>query len=130
VIVDGDSNDGTKEYLGLIARSSVLDIIWKSEKDLGIYDAMNKGVITSESDFVIFINAGDEVSEFFGSEAFYGLLKNYQSDALVAGIAYSCVYQFNRWKITIDSRDTDISRMPSLHQGIVYKREKHQKFNY
>ena len=57
IIVDGLSNDGTLDvihnYENRIAR-----II--SEKDEGIYDAMNKGLAAAKGDYVIFMNSGDE----------------------------------------------------------------------
>ncbi|GAB3920280.1 glycosyltransferase family 2 protein [Mucilaginibacter myungsuensis] len=57
IIVDGLSNDGT---LDIIAkhRSGVSKLI--SEKDQGIYDAMNKGLAAATGDYVIFMNSGDE----------------------------------------------------------------------
>ncbi len=56
IIVDGASTDGTLEYLKLIEDSVDLLI---SEPDSGIYDAMNKGAVAAEGDYIIFMNAGD-----------------------------------------------------------------------
>jgi glycosyltransferase involved in cell wall biosynthesis len=57
IVIDGDSTDGTKEVI-----SKNLDMInkWKSEKDLGIYDAMNKGISLCEGDYIGIINSGDK----------------------------------------------------------------------
>lgn len=59
VIVDGDSNDGTLE---LIQRYEPLfngRMKWISEKDDGIYDAMNKGIKMATGDIVGFLNSDD-----------------------------------------------------------------------
>lgn len=56
VIVDGGSTDGTLE---LIQGKTAENIIWISEPDRGIYDAMNKGVRLCHGEYVIFMNAGD-----------------------------------------------------------------------
>ena len=57
IIVDGHSKDGTletiKRYENRLARLI-------SEKDSGIYDAMNKGLAAATGDYVLFMNSGDE----------------------------------------------------------------------
>lgn len=59
LIVDGASTDGTldkiREYAGKDAR-----IQWISEKDSGVFNAMNKGIHMARGDFLLFLNAGDE----------------------------------------------------------------------
>jgi glycosyltransferase involved in cell wall biosynthesis len=56
IIIDGGSTDGTLEviekYKDVIAYSV-------SEKDNGIYDAMNKGLRAAAGDYVWFMNSGD-----------------------------------------------------------------------
>jgi glycosyltransferase involved in cell wall biosynthesis len=56
IIVDGDSRDGTREHLESITDSWIL---WKSERDNGIYDAMNKGIQMATGRWLWFLNAGD-----------------------------------------------------------------------
>lgn len=56
VIVDGDSTDQTKAWLETLTTDN---LVWKSEPDKGIYDAMNKGVRMCCGHWVIFMNAGD-----------------------------------------------------------------------
>jgi glycosyltransferase involved in cell wall biosynthesis len=60
VIVDGLSNDGTMDVIQKY-KSRIAKLI--SEKDEGIYDAMNKGLAAATGDYVIFMNSGDEFFE-------------------------------------------------------------------
>jgi len=57
IIVDGLSNDGTLQVIDKY-KSQITKFI--SEKDEGIYDAMNKGLALATGDYVIFMNSGDE----------------------------------------------------------------------
>lgn len=56
LIIDGDSQDRT---LDLVKNHSNPRISYISEKDCGIYDAMNKGLSMAKGKYVIFLNAGD-----------------------------------------------------------------------
>lgn len=58
LIVDGGSTDGTVDYLEKI-KNADQHIRYISEKDNGIYDAMNKGVLNSQGDYIIFLGAAD-----------------------------------------------------------------------
>ena len=60
IIIDGSSTDGT---LDVIREYNDKISYWLSEKDEGIYDAMNKGLTCSTGDYVWFINAGDQITE-------------------------------------------------------------------
>ena len=56
IIVDGGSTDGTLEYIESLKFDNLKFI---SEKDNGIYDAMNKGIRLSSGEYLLFLNAGD-----------------------------------------------------------------------
>ena len=58
IIIDGASSDGTLSVLEQF-RSNIHKII--SEIDSGIYDAMNKGLKNATGEYVLFLNAGDEL---------------------------------------------------------------------
>ncbi|MES3016316.1 MAG: glycosyltransferase family 2 protein [Bacteroidota bacterium] len=58
IVVDGASTDGTLDVLNSY-NSRISKLV--SEKDKGIYDAMNKGLALAEGDFVLFMNSGDEI---------------------------------------------------------------------
>jgi glycosyltransferase involved in cell wall biosynthesis len=57
ILVDGLSTDGTLEVINRYA-DKITRLI--SEKDDGIYDAMNKGLAAATGDYVLFMNSGDE----------------------------------------------------------------------
>ena len=58
IIVDGGSDDATIPIaMDYAARDN--RIRWYSEKDEGIYNAMNKGIRYSGGEFLYFLNAGD-----------------------------------------------------------------------
>lgn len=56
IVIDGGSLDGSSE---LIASYKEKVDYWVSEKDNGIYNAMNKGILKSKGKYLLFINSGD-----------------------------------------------------------------------
>lgn len=56
IIKDGGSTDQTLEIIREYQKNSHLDIIYKSEKDKGIFDAMNKGYVLCTGDIIAFFN--------------------------------------------------------------------------
>ena len=56
IVIDGASDDGTA---GTVARYSDKLAFWCSEKDSGIYNAMNKGIAKCTGDVIGMINSGD-----------------------------------------------------------------------
>lgn len=71
-VIDGASTDSSVELLETVTEPR---IGWQSEKDRGIYDAMNKGIacIPANADFVLFMNAGDS---FEGPDTLRQLAEN------------------------------------------------------
>ncbi|WP_329902986.1 glycosyltransferase family 2 protein [Porphyromonas pogonae] len=57
ILIDGGSTDHTVD----IARKIYPEIKVLSEKDSGIYDAMNKGLHMAQGEYVWFLNAGDQI---------------------------------------------------------------------
>lgn len=60
IIVDGGSSDGSKELLE--ENKDIIDVLI-SERDKGIYDAMNKGAAHARGEYVMFVNSGDKIAD-------------------------------------------------------------------
>jgi len=58
VIVDGASTDGTKELIKAYAKQHQ-NVRWVSEKDDGIYNALNKGIRMATGDVIGFLHSDD-----------------------------------------------------------------------
>lgn len=82
IVIDGGSTDGSKEFL---QQHSDRITHWISEKDSGVYNAMNKGIRAANGEYLLFLNSGDfligpdvigEVSKLIDHEAaiYYGNL--------------------------------------------------------
>lgn len=125
IVIDGKSTDGSveviKEYEALIS-------YWISEKDNGIYHAMNKGVAQAHGDYCIFMNSGD----YFYSNKVLDNLKGYgaEEDVIVG-------------KVSIDENNHVISPPPKdeltlyhlyygaiPHQGSFIKTDLLRKYPY
>ena len=89
IIVDGGSKDNT---MAIIAAEVISNHKLVSEKDKGIYDAMNKGIALATGDIIGFINADDyylfpevlskvaAAFEYSGADCCYGDLCYVQQD--------------------------------------------------
>ncbi|HAU66769.1 MAG TPA: hypothetical protein DCW52_00065 [Gammaproteobacteria bacterium] len=56
IVIDGNSNDGTQSVVEAHLRDN---LVFVSEPDEGLYDAMNKGVQLAKGDIIAFLNADD-----------------------------------------------------------------------
>lgn len=81
IIIDGKSTDGTFE---IIQKYSDQIQILISEKDKGIYDAMNKGLANAKGDYVYFLNSGDEL---FDKDTLKNVFENAKSEDVFYGDA-------------------------------------------
>lgn len=83
IIIDGGSTDGT---LDIIKKYEDYIDYWVSEKDKGIYDAMNKGVICSLGKYLYFLGSDDVIlTESVFSSIFIEKLNKIKNSKLIYG---------------------------------------------
>ena len=56
IVIDGGSTDGSADVLQEYDKDITY---WVSEKDSGIYNGMNKGIVKATGDYLNFMNSGD-----------------------------------------------------------------------
>jgi glycosyltransferase len=98
IIVDNLSTDNTLRNIRKF-RNDKIKII--SEKDKGIYYAMNKGANSSKGNFLTFLNSDDSIldKDFFKNA--YSILNKHNYDILYSNIIYKeNLFKLNRKYIT------------------------------
>lgn len=62
IVIDGGSGDGTVEFCATTGQR-LTNFSYISEKDRGIYDAMNKGARKARGDVLAFVNSSDGLTD-------------------------------------------------------------------
>ncbi|HEY0897201.1 MAG TPA: glycosyltransferase family 2 protein [Sphingobacteriaceae bacterium] len=88
VVVDGGSEDGTVELINSYGRRISSFV---SEKDLGIYDAMNKGIAMATGDIIGILNADDF---FSGDDILENIVKTFKATG--TDIVYGDLFYISR----------------------------------
>ena len=92
IIIDGLSND---DSISIINSNLKYIDKWISEKDEGIYDAMNKGIALSTGDFLIFLNSGDT---FYSNDVLRSFKKKVMDfEKVYFGRAQICASENKNW---------------------------------
>lgn len=117
IIVDGMSTDGTIDYLHQFSfTKSIQKLI---ERDKGIYDAMNKAIKMANGEYIIFINAGDQLNDEKTLSDLYKINPTFQILYGDTKINYS---DFSRIAKAKPLKDFWKS-LPFVHQSVIVKRE-------
>lgn len=124
LIIDGDSNDGCSSFAQGLVTTRAIHTRCISEPDLGIYDGMNKGVRYSIGKTLVFLNAGDVLSDSFKPCIILNAARHMCLDNDVALTAFSALLSFPKKNFLIESRvvDKNKPRLPTIHQSILYSK--------
>lgn len=120
IIIDGGSTDGTvdiiEQYKDKIA-------YFVSERDKGIYDAMNKGLAVATGEWVNFMNAGDF---FANKDVLNSIVEKIEDDAVI--VHGNIIKQCNGYYYLATPAGVakTATQMPVFHQSSFVKLSYHQ----
>lgn len=122
IVIDGLSKDGT---LDLIKKFDSSRMSYISEKDNGIYDAMNKGLNLAKGDFIYFLGADDQLhTKNTIHDVFYSL-KNLETDLIFGNILYT-----DGKKFTSTFNNSLLIRNTLHHQAAFYASQLFQNYRF
>ena len=132
-VVDGGSKDSTLDILREYEPKFNGRMHWKSERDKGIYDAMNKGFQKATGDVLMLINSDDL---FARPDALELVVKEFERHPEVDGV-YANLYYVSQnnidnivrvWK-TGEQKPMNRGWLPA-HPTFYVKRECYEKYGY
>ena len=125
IVIDGNSEDKTLELIKRF-ESSISTLL--SEKDDGLYDAMNKGIQLANGEWIIFLNCGDK---FVNNKTLLNIIESLQKENdqdIVYGNALVCMP--GKCKIEEKSYSHhNLKKYPSLRHGACLIKSDYHKAN-
>ncbi|MCW7497054.1 glycosyltransferase [Leptospira levettii] len=120
IVIDGGSTDGSVEIIQ--SYGSKINT-WISEKDSGIYNAINKGVSLATGEWICILNAGDRLAN---ENTINHLFKDSISDEIqvVYGDWFLCNLKENP-EVLVKGH-ANLSKGYLLHQSLVYRASLHK----
>lgn len=119
IVIDGASTDGTAVVIE--ANRDLIDVC-VSEKDKGIYNAMNKGIKHATGDYVVFMNAGD----CFANEEVLGLVAQRDEDIILGSAVYGGDVRVIPSAMTL----YDVLTIGINHQSVYYRTEIVKRYGF
>ncbi|CAL2092301.1 Glycosyltransferase 2-like domain-containing protein [Tenacibaculum sp. 190524A05c] len=120
-IIDGASTDGTQEYLKTLGPR----FNYISEKDSGIYDAMNTGIKKSVGEWLYFLGSDDQFSNDSVLEEVFSTKTDEEIQMLIGNIEYTKGLRFqSEFSSKLWFKNT------VHHQSVFYKKELFQELKY
>ena len=126
IVIDGGSTDGTADLVHSYADRTAYHC---SERDGGIYDAMNKGLARARGEFVVFMNSGDR---FAGPDS----LRLVSEAVAAAEPGIGMVLGAARFEMSPTYSYVQLSRpldtyvlhsLPTSHQAMYFRTELHRQ---
>lgn len=135
IIIDGGSKDSTMKIVEKYKKQfldSKIPIIVISEKDRGIYDAMNKGTDLASGEYINFMNSDDSFNNVGVLQNLNDIIEQYQCPDIIIG--NTNMIQENGLSYIHEPKkngDEIFARMPFIHQSTFVKTKliRERKFN-
>ncbi|SHG94163.1 glycosyltransferase family 2 protein [Flavobacterium defluvii] len=128
LIIDGGSTDTTLDNINKYINN--IDV-FVSEKDNGIYDAMNKGIGLCSGDWILFLNSGDFFHDKNILDKISGYIEQNKNVDIIYG-NYNVLSENLDFSFVRDADDIENIKkdMVFSHQACLIKRTIHQKNYY
>lgn len=127
VIIDGASTDGTRKLIEAYAKQHK-NVKWVSEKDNGIYDAINKGIRLATGDVIGFLHSDDMFYSVDSIGQIAAAFEQNQADVVYGDLQYMRGNKVvRRWKSNaFNPRALKYGWMPP-HPTVYVRREVYQQ---
>lgn len=119
IVIDGNSTDGTTAVIKRFERHISSFIC---EEDRNLYEAMNKGINISKSEWILFMNSGDL---FFDKKTLSYLNKQINRVEGESVIIGNSIIKYPNYNIVISSNKNPLQ---FVHQATLYKKKLHEIF--
>jgi glycosyltransferase involved in cell wall biosynthesis len=129
-VVDGQSEDDTVSILQQYA-SSDERIKWTSEKDDGIYDALNKGIKRSTGEWLYFLGSDDSLYDNGVLETIANTAaQNADAEMIYGNVLLSDFIGFDHHSKVFagEFHSNRVLQMNMCHQAVFYRRSLFEKF--
>ncbi len=106
IIIDGGSTDSSIDVIQYYSNSIHY---WVSEKDNGIYHAMNKGILSAKGEYLLFLNSGDYL---YTTNTLSDVFSIYHTEDFLCGSSV----------ISKDDKVIHVTNPPEVHTFLAYYR--------
>jgi glycosyltransferase len=135
IVIDGNSKDTTveiiKEYEKFF-KGKDIEFKWISEKDKGLYDAMNKGIKMATGDYIGILNSDDFYCDNFVIEKVVNALKLNNTNSLYANLYYvdenNTIKIIRNWKSQEFNKKLFGNGWHPAHPTFFVKKEIYEKY--
>lgn len=129
IIVDGKSNDGTLKIIEKY-KSNIHTLL--SEKDKGLYDALNKGIALASGDVIGFLHSDDFYVDEEVIQKYVDVFLKTKCDAVYSDLYYvdknNTDKIIRKWKSGLYHRNAFMNGWMPPHPTFFVKKEMYQKF--